>query len=384
MTKKIGLGLSGGGFRATLYNLGSLIRLNELGILHKLDRITSVSGGSITAGVLAMNWHKLKFDKGVANNFDSCVREPLWNFCSRDFLKPCIVKGLLHPRKRISDIVARHYEKTLFKRTSFADIKQAAPQFLFYGTSLQTDSPIRMVDGIFYDWKIGACDIGEWDLARVVGVSSAFPPVLAPVKMDTKNKQWVASDYQKLFDQPKYKTTLFLADGGIYDNMGMEALWEKSNKKLADKQHPFQQHLVDDIDVCLIADAGAPLNWQTQPSTNWLSLAQRTLNMTIEQSRSLRKRWLIDKYCRDVLAGTYWGIATKIADYDLDNPVVEDNQTTARLKNIHTSLSSFSNTDKGQLINWGYALTDAAIRRHAAEFIDVVSDARLPMSEFPL
>src|ERR1035437_6460162 len=48
----IGLCLSGGGYRAMLFHLGALWRLNELGYLPKLNRISSVSGGSITAGVL--------------------------------------------------------------------------------------------------------------------------------------------------------------------------------------------------------------------------------------------------------------------------------------------------------------------------------------------
>lgn len=49
----IGLALSGGGFRAMLFHLGSLWRLNELGLLQKLNRISSVSGGSLLAGRLA-------------------------------------------------------------------------------------------------------------------------------------------------------------------------------------------------------------------------------------------------------------------------------------------------------------------------------------------
>src|ERR1041385_3830739 len=45
--------LSGGGFRATLFHLGALRRLNETGVLARLDTITSVSGGSIMAAALA-------------------------------------------------------------------------------------------------------------------------------------------------------------------------------------------------------------------------------------------------------------------------------------------------------------------------------------------
>jgi NTE family protein len=45
----IALCLSGGGYRAILFHVGALWRLNELGYLPKLDRVSSVSGGSITA-----------------------------------------------------------------------------------------------------------------------------------------------------------------------------------------------------------------------------------------------------------------------------------------------------------------------------------------------
>ena len=43
--------LSGGGFRATLFHLGALRRLNETGVLAKLDTVSSVSGGSIMAAM---------------------------------------------------------------------------------------------------------------------------------------------------------------------------------------------------------------------------------------------------------------------------------------------------------------------------------------------
>jgi len=49
----IALCLSGGGYRAILFHLGALRRLNELNILSKVSTISSVSGGSILAGFLA-------------------------------------------------------------------------------------------------------------------------------------------------------------------------------------------------------------------------------------------------------------------------------------------------------------------------------------------
>src|SRR3989337_4461384 len=54
--KGIGICLSGGGYRATLFHMGALRRLNELGVLAHRDlrTISSVSGGSITSAFLAL------------------------------------------------------------------------------------------------------------------------------------------------------------------------------------------------------------------------------------------------------------------------------------------------------------------------------------------
>ncbi len=71
----IGLCLSGGGYRATLFHLGVLWRLNQVGYLNKIDRISSVSGGSILSGVLGLNWSRLAFDaSGVGAQFVSSRR----------------------------------------------------------------------------------------------------------------------------------------------------------------------------------------------------------------------------------------------------------------------------------------------------------------------
>src|ERR1700676_1134657 len=69
----IGLALSGGGYRAMVFHVGALIRLNEVALLRKVKRISSVSGGSITAGVLGTSWKDLKFTGDVATNFEIVV-----------------------------------------------------------------------------------------------------------------------------------------------------------------------------------------------------------------------------------------------------------------------------------------------------------------------
>ncbi|HET7507844.1 MAG TPA: patatin-like phospholipase family protein, partial [Solirubrobacterales bacterium] len=48
---KLGIALSGGGFRAAFFHVGVLARLAELDLLRELEVISCVSGGSI-AGAL--------------------------------------------------------------------------------------------------------------------------------------------------------------------------------------------------------------------------------------------------------------------------------------------------------------------------------------------
>src|SRR5688572_30589648 len=79
----LALCLSGGGYRAMLFHLGTLWYLNDAGYLPKLDRVSSVSGGSITAGVLGLHWKKLQFDtSGKATNFVPTVVEPIRGMAS--------------------------------------------------------------------------------------------------------------------------------------------------------------------------------------------------------------------------------------------------------------------------------------------------------------
>src|SRR5258705_13859760 len=73
----IGLCLSGGGYRAMIYHVGALIRLNEQGLFPQLKEFASVSGGSITAGGVPVAWAPLPFDEGgTAVKFNREVAQP--------------------------------------------------------------------------------------------------------------------------------------------------------------------------------------------------------------------------------------------------------------------------------------------------------------------
>ena len=72
--EKIGLALSGGGYRAATYHIGTLKALKELGVLHKIDVISTNSGGSI-AGACYSLYHQdfEKFEETLVSGVQKSV-----------------------------------------------------------------------------------------------------------------------------------------------------------------------------------------------------------------------------------------------------------------------------------------------------------------------
>jgi NTE family protein len=88
------------------------------------------------------------------------------------------------------------------------------------------------------------------------------------------------------------------------------------------------------------------------------------MSLIDNQVRSLRKRQLIASYVRGERDGAYWGIRTDVSHYDLDDTLDCPRDRTLELANTKTRLKRLSDTRQDRLINWGYAVCDAAMRAH--------------------
>ena len=136
----IGLALSGGGYRAMVFHVGALIRLNEVALLRKIKRVSSVSGGSITAGVIGTSWKDLKFTDHVAVNFEIVV-ERVRQMADTTVDAGAIIGGILHPGS-ISDRVATAYYSVLFKSAKLNslpdDSEPGNPRFVINATNILT------------------------------------------------------------------------------------------------------------------------------------------------------------------------------------------------------------------------------------------------------
>ncbi|WP_221775492.1 patatin-like phospholipase family protein [Sphingobium yanoikuyae] len=176
----VGLCLSGGGYRAMLFHVGSLWRLAELDALRDLTRISSVSGGSITAGVLALAWPKL-----LAEGLPAFIRDvagPVRKLASVTIDERAILGGIVLPGS-ISAYVARAYAKHLFGDATLQHLPEE-PRFIFNATNLETGSLFRFTRREIRDWRVGRIPAPEVKLADAVAASSAFPPILSPFILD--------------------------------------------------------------------------------------------------------------------------------------------------------------------------------------------------------
>ncbi|MEK7083121.1 MAG: patatin-like phospholipase family protein, partial [Patescibacteria group bacterium] len=189
--KGMALCLSGGGYRAMLFHVGVLWRMNETGFLKKLDRISSVSGGSITAGVLGMNWHKLDFDKkGVAREFIRQVVEPIRVLANLTIDAPSILKGIATPDMTISNEVAIAYSRHLFGEATLQDLPDT-PRFVINATNVQSGVLWRFMKPYMADYRVGMIKSPCVPLAVAVAASSAFPPLLSPVTLEFDDAMYV-------------------------------------------------------------------------------------------------------------------------------------------------------------------------------------------------
>jgi NTE family protein len=338
----VALCLSGGGYRAMLFHAGAIWRLNQLGYLPKLKRVSSVSGGSITNGVLAMNWTKLRYDDGVAGNLDEQFVQPLRKLASKTIDKSSVFKGILLPGT-IADRITDAYRDHVFGKTRLKDLPDE-PRFIFNATSMQTGSLFRFSKPYLADYRVGVLPKPEVDLAVAVAASSAFPPILSPVEVELDASKWDPTKKGPLHEPP-YTTKPFLSDGGVYDNLGLETAW---------KRHT----------TILVSDGGGAMGPQPKPKHDWARHAYRTLSVIDTQVRNLRKRQVVAGYLKNERDGTYWGIRSHAKDYGPPEGSLKcPEDKTLALARTGTRLADMDDRLQERLINWGYAICDIAMRR---------------------
>jgi NTE family protein len=326
-----------------LFHLGALWRLNELGFLARLDRVSSVSGGSIIAGVLGLGWKQLALDSdGVAAGFDSEVVVPTRRLASTTIDFPAILRGLVLPGS-IGNRVAAAYRKHVFADATLQDLPDE-PRFVFNATSLQTGSAFRFTKPYLADYRVGQVRNPRIPLAVAVAASSAFPPFLSPIVLKFNNEDFAPESGYDLQRSP-FTTKLVLTDGGVYDNLGLDPVWNR-------------------YATILISNGGGGLSVKPRPRRNWVLQTSRVMGIITPQAPQLRSRQAVSAFASGNREGTYWSTYSDIDDYAAPDSLPCRLATTHKLAATPTRLGKLDNTLQERLINWGYAVSDAAMRTH--------------------
>ena len=355
----IGLALSDGGFRATLFHLGAVQRLNELGMLESIQRISAVSGGTFLSGVIASKWSELTFHEGIIVNFPEKIRHTIWKFCSLNIDTKATIAGAISGTRYLE----KCYRKHLVGDKTLQDLPDQ-PEFVFNAAHLETGRNWLFSKKVMRTYKLGIIENPKTELCKVIAASSAFPPFLPPLVLKVNPEDFQRSEYAELFDRTDLKEKITLSDGGIYDNLGM--------------------HAIRDMETLLISDASAPLESnQPRPRSDWfLKRTLRPIEIAAEQARALRRHDIVTKLIEGSKKGCLWTASTDLRNYPIQSPFQVDDKWPPQLSSMRTRLNSFSTEEKSRLVNWGYIQCDLAIRSYHKKNAELPTT--LPFPDFPL
>ncbi|HEX6999184.1 MAG TPA: patatin-like phospholipase family protein [Gammaproteobacteria bacterium] len=313
--QKLGLALSGGGFRASFFHVGVLARLAELGLLRRVEVISAVSGGAIIAALYYLHVKRLleeRPDENVTDEdyvaivqriereFLTAVQKNLRMRAFRNPLKNLRMTGAKYSR---SDRLGELYDELLYRpvlapgskapiemrnlhirpkdgpegfhpRRHNAARKAKVPILILNATSLNTG----------HNWRFEASRMGEppledpmvreadknmrlrrpptyADIARhqqnielglAVAASACVPGIFAPLAISG------------LYDRG---VRVQLVDGGVHDNQGIKALLDERCT-----------HFV-------VSDASGQIPDEIDPATGDLSVLLRSNDILMDRVR---------------------------------------------------------------------------------------------------
>jgi NTE family protein len=286
--KRLGLALSGGGFRAAAFHLGAFRKLHQLGLLWKLDLLTCVSGGSIAGAFLCSHWG------------DDSALDKLEDYLSRASIAvSSVLGGALDPFHSRLDKLASSYERDLFGPRTLGSLS-GGPRLYLNTTNLVTGNLFSFVTGggkptEMGDWELPASNTRHtastdadhrrdafapadtFRLSRAVAASSAFPPVFPPLRLDESDFPTPMADY------------ICLTDGGVYDNLGVNPLLRDRNA----------------LDYVIVSDAGKPFALDQRPTESSAAVLVSAIDILMEQVRGLQFKRL-ELACRSGSLKPVW------------------------------------------------------------------------------
>jgi predicted acylesterase/phospholipase RssA len=268
----VGLSLSGGGSRSAAFSAACMFQLERLGILQKVDYISTVSGGSLPGAYYCLSgsdWNPGNVQKKMTYEFAN-------DLIIKTFLIPWNTLGLMFTRLDRSDLLADTFDEILFSRNgkqlTFADLRPDRPRLLINTTDLQSGRRWIYCNESFNQLN---SDLSKYPISSAVAASSAVPILLHPVNVH---------DYATIY--PRY---LHLVDGGVGDNLGIVTLVETYiNQVTLAKQENLPDPYPNGA-IFFVVDSRVRFNGELsgESDVGWLDILRTALRLT---SNSLLNR----------------------------------------------------------------------------------------------
>ncbi len=378
--RRIGLALSGGGFRAAIFHLGVIRRLEELDIMPQVRVVSAVSGGSIIAAYYLCEMERrlhlespkdrakkevrLRIFESIAKDFLAALDHNLrsralfytpfyhpWLFLKTLLLKP------FHATAR-SVLIQKEYDIWFYDENALDQLPSATglnepnvpvtnkgTKLLLNTTSLLSGERVTFsrepISGVNEMSKVNN---NVLLLSRVVGASSGVPGLFPPTT--------IAGDV--------------LVDGGVADNQGIESLIHD----------PVQ------CNVLIVSDASGQMEACD-------TMKRSVLNVLVRVNSVLQ--FQVRNKLIDILVG--WRNLPDIdnephrfAFIHLFRNLKDLSDTNKRMPSefitgigrIRTDLDQFSYIEREALMYHGYTLIDAQLREYCKDVLADVLSANPP------
>lgn len=306
---KIGIALSGGGVRAAAFHAGILKWLAERGELENIFYISSVSGGSLFVGLV---FHNNNYIWPSSKQYLSKVLPTIRSVLTRTSLQKVALTNLLLKPYNWKFIFSRaniisNTIKSLWKIDTCLKDLPPSPIWTLNGTTAENGRRFRIKDGRFGDYEIGYTDISTFKLADALAISAAFPIGIGPLTFPTskykweKRKSWDADELIENYKPPFSK--LHLYDGGVYDNLGIEPLFDIGKQEIK-KQDNF---LVNKV---LVSDASTSPLPKKMPNTFNPFRIKQLITIMLDQIRALRVRSFVNFLQKNPEIGAYYQLGS--------------------------------------------------------------------------
>ena len=382
--KTIGLALSGGGYRAVAFHLGTLRALEDLDLLRDVKVISGVSGGSLMTALFGFNQSEFKdvdlktvrmLREGLVKSFLCKLllsHRPvllLWNSLVVAILRVIsrfitwvirwILGSLIDAKsakrrsRKLTRALRARYSRTHVMADVIADVvgtqscdapTREGMSIVFNACELRTGTAFRMSNERFGSWRYGYAHSSELRVADAVAASAAYPPFLPPF-------DWVKT-FQK--NGESIKQRVVVTDGGVYENLGVSVMTPEVDGKNSSVQY--------EVDYLISSDAGAgqmsgrliPIGWRSRMTQTVEAMMRKVQDATKKRLHELAASGQIEGFSYIGLGQFDDRVHPKTANWVDREDVIH----------YPTNINAMSDEDITKLSNRGESLTRSLVTRY--------------------